>query len=291
MTITPALDRGYVDSLPELRPNFSVADLDNWRAFIVTEEGQLGIHPAGTHLQSVAKDFDDNQPWLLGRTADGVTHCVWMINQEKANQIEDLVFRPITEIGAFLSEDEALLGAQAVALARWHSLDRYCARCGGMVEASEAGWASECQKCGRIEYPRMDPAVIVFITDENDRVLLAHNTLWQNNMMSLPAGFVEAGETPRRAVKREILEEIGIKVDQIKFLAAQPWPGPRSLMLAFSARALPGQIPQPDEEEIDYAQFFSRDEYLEAIASGKIRAPRETAIANTILSEWVGQQL
>lgn len=276
MHVSPALDRGIVDARAEWRVDFvppagTVTHLVDGAGNIAAEGDRLWARPGGG-------------PWLLGETGDGVVHCAELVEEHAA-----LV--PLRSVAPVLSDDDALLAAQAVALAKWHTMDRFCAGCGAPVETIEAGWATNCSGCGRTEYPRTDPAVIVLVTDQHDRALLAHNTLWPNpQMMSLPAGFVEAGETPTRAVARELHEEVGVLVDNIQYLAAQPWPGPRSLMLGFSARAKNSTI-VPDGVEIDRARYFSREEYLAALQSGEVNAPGRAAIANAILSAWLGQPL
>lgn len=297
MRFVPALDRGNIDALAEERADFSYSGLSSRRGFLVTESGDLGVIGEVPGLWSVPEGVAQElvEPWLMGRSADGIVHGAWSVTDEEAAgyaQQYGIRFEPITAIGADLSDDEALLGAQAVALSRWHRTDRFCGGCGQPVAIIQGGWETRCTGCGRIEYPRQDPAVIVLITDAADRVLLAHNVAFRETMMSLPAGFIEAGETPRRAVEREVAEEIGIAVGQVEYLGAQPWPGPRSLMLGFSARTVEdAPVVAPDGEEIDHARFFTRAEYEAALLDGTVSAPRSTAIANVLLSQWLGKTL
>ncbi|MCL2609748.1 MAG: NAD(+) diphosphatase, partial [Treponema sp.] len=114
-----------------------------------------------------------------------------------------------------------------------------------------------CPRCGRKEFPRITPAVIVLITDDSGRILLAHNRKFGPGMYSLLAGFVEAGETPEQAVLRETEEEVGIRVSDIRYIASSPWPFPASLMLGFSARHVAGEL-RPDGVEIEDAAWYDR---------------------------------
>lgn len=286
------LDRGSIDSLGPWRATFRMSDLvasgKPWRGFLVTDAGMLGA-TEDARLWSVEEPLR-GEPWLMGQDGEGVVHLVWHIATEESTCFP-AVFRPLPDIGSELAGDEALLGAQAVSLARWHDLERFCGRCGNPVETIEAGWASRCTACQTIEYPRSDPAVIVRITDGLDRLLLAHNTAWAGARMSLPAGFVEAGETPRRAIEREMFEEVGLRVTDIEYLGAQPWPGPRSLMLAFAARVPTGVEPRVDGQEIDHARFFTREDYERVLTEGEVVAPGPSAVAHAMISEWLGKPL
>lgn len=286
--LTLSLDRGWVDSLGEERRTFDLreflASSMPWRCYLVDGSGRVAVDENG--LVSCAEVPKGS--WLLGRTRDGVTHFVFCgVGAAEANGPGTPSFVALTDIGERLSDDEALLATQASALSQWHSSDRFCAGCGGEVKAIEMGWATQCQRCRRIEYPRTDAAVIVQICDEEDRVLLVHNVAWAKHRVSLPAGFVEAGETPRRAVIREIQEEVGLSVCDPTYLGSQPWPRPRSLMLGFRARLAGPALPRPDQVEIDWAAFYHRDEYRQAVREGKIVPPRPTSIAQAMLSAWL----
>ncbi len=299
MYLRTPLGRGTVDSLAHLRSGFSYANqLANGATvlcYLADDHGNLAVDSDGELAVIVPSEVD--QVWFLGQTSVSLLHCVVPCQDGDPRLCDPrFTFLPVTEFGALLPDDQALIAIQAVSLARWHATDRFCARCGAAVEPVEAGWASTCMGCGHVEYPRMDPAVIVKVTDPCDRLLLAHNTAWGDRpMMSLPAGYVEAGETPMRAVVRELYEEVGLEVDSIEFLGAQPWPGPRSLMLAFAARVAGSYkaavVPKPDGVEIDRARFFSRDEYRDVLESGRIVAPRKASIAHTVIVDWFGGPL
>lgn len=301
MAFRAPLDRGVLDSMAGVRPSFSFAALAQsgkaWSCHVVDGNGNVAIDEDG-RLASF-RPRPDVPAWFLGQTSDGVIHCA--VTVEMLSGADDAFAVPgpmapslmgvhlarLTEIAMTLADDEALLATQAVSLGRWHAANRYCSRCAAPVEAAEAGWASLCTGCGTVEYPRTDPAVIVRVLDAQDRILLGHNTEWPEKRMSLLAGYVEAGETPRRAVERELREEVDLVVTDSRFVGAQPWPGPRSLMLGFEARVQGTPEPRPDALEIDRAQFFSREELRRAIATGALILPGPASIARALICEWL----
>lgn len=258
--------------------------------------GRIGVDAPGTGLAVVFAEEGD-EVWPLGSTADGTWHmAVAMEPDEAERRVARAGGRMVSllEVGADLRDDDSLIATQAVALAHWHQSTRFCTRCGDPLRSVESGWALQCQGCGALDYPRTDPAVIVRVTDALDRVLLAHNTAWERNRMSFPAGFVEAGESPERAARREVAEEVGIAIGQLEFIGAQPWPSPRSLMLAYSGLAEGTEsalVIRPDGIEIDGAWFFSRHRYADALRTGELRAPRPTSIAHAMLVDWFGGPL
>ncbi len=228
---------------------------------------------------------------LMGRSADGVVHVA--VRVAEPIEASGVSWGNIRWCGHLLPDDDSALALQAVALVRWHAQSRFCARCGHAVETTSAGWTTTCPQCEAIEYPRQDPAVIMAVVDDRDRVLMAHNAAWRAGFWSVLAGFVEAGESPDRALRREVLEEVGLRVGEVRYVAAQPWPMPRSLMLGFLARLEPGAPadPRPDAVEIDQARFFTREELAEEITSGRMEPPGPTAIARYLLEEWFGAPL
>ena len=137
-------------------------------------------------------------------------------------------------------------------------------------------------------FPRTDPAIIVGITDQDDRLLLGSQGVWEENRWSILAGFVEPGESLDAAVRREMREEAGVEVTDPIYLGSQSWPFPYSLMLGFSARAL-GQTVQADGVEIEKLRWFSRDEL--AAEAHEILLPTRLSIARAIIERWYGQQI
>jgi NAD+ diphosphatase len=197
----------------------------------------------------------------------------------------------LRQIGALLSARDAGLMTHAVALANWHAEAGFCPRCGAATEPASAGSSRLCLAEGSEHFPRSDPAVIMLVTDPGDRALLARNAQWPKGRVSILAGFVEPGESAEQAVAREVLEETGLDVGQIRYVGSQPWPMPHSLMLGFRAQADGGQQIKVDASEIAEASWFSRTELREAIERGDIKLPPPVSIAHQIIASWYGAEL
>lgn len=178
----------------------------------------------------------------------------------------------------------------AAALVAWHASAGFCASCGAATHPVLGGQARQCERCARELYPRTDPAVIVAITDEHDRLLLGRQPAWPSGRVSVFAGFVEAGESLEQAVHREIDEEVGLALGQIRYLGSQPWPFPRSLMAGFTARATASAL-RIDHGEIESAQWFARDELSEALQAGTVALPSPTSIAFRMIGLWRSELL
>jgi NAD+ diphosphatase len=196
----------------------------------------------------------------------------------------------LREAGPLLSDRDAGLMTEAVALANWHETFTHCPRCGSPTDPVAAGHARKCPVDASEHFPRVDPAMIVLVTDSADRALLARNALWPERRVSVLAGFVEAGESAEQAVEREVQEETGITVGAVTYLGSQPWPMPQSLMLGFRAAATRTEI-TVDADEIAEANWYSRDELSAAIASGSLRLPPPVSIAHRIIQSWYGSEI
>ena len=188
-----------------------------------------------------------------------------------------------------LGDRDAGLFTEALALANWHDASSFCPRCGSTTTVVQAGWARRCDREATLLFPRTDPAVIVLVTDDDDRVLLGSNALWEPDRFSLLAGFVEPGESLEAAVIREIGEEARVRVDRVAFAGSQPWPLPGSLMIGFTARVaaeVAATSARPDGVEILALRWFTREELPSATA--EITLPGETSIARWMLERWYG---
>jgi NAD+ diphosphatase len=174
---------------------------------------------------------------------------------------------------------------KAFHVAQWRQASRYCGYCGARQEDAVDELARQCVRCGRREYPRIAPAVIVAITDQHNRLLLAHNSKFKNQIYALVAGFVEAGERLEDTVHREIREEVGIEVESVSYVASQPWPFPASLMLAFEAHYAGGDI-RCDGREIVDARWVTPDTLPELPGPGSI----SRFLIDRWLSRWNARQ-
>jgi NAD+ diphosphatase len=210
----------------------------------------------------------------------------WEISAEPGVRLVSL-----RQAAVFLDGRDAGLFMQAVALANWHATETHCPRCGSLTEPVAAGHARHCPVDGSEHFPRVDPAVIMLVTDPDDRCLLAHNRRWPRRRVSILAGFIEAGESAEQAVVREVGEETGITVSQIRYLGSQPWPMPRSLMLGFRALASGDLHILVDRDEIAEARWFSREDLRRALAANEVLLPPPVSIAHRIIESWYGEKL
>lgn len=199
-------------------------------------------------------------------------------------------WRTLREAGAELEDTEAGVLTSAVALAQWHARHPRCPRCGAPTTPEQGGWLRRCTQDGSEHHPRTDAAVIVAVTDQEDRLLLARGPHWPQGRMSVLAGFVEAGESLEAAVAREVREEVGVLVQDILYRGNQPWPFPASLMVGFTARATGTEL-RLDPEEILEADWFSRGELSWAARSGAVQLPPRVSIARRLIEDWFGGEL
>lgn len=197
-------------------------------------------------------------------------------------------------VGAALSDVDAGLVTGAVAVLAWHRTAGFSALDGSPTTPTMSGWSRISQVSGHEEFPRTDPAIICLVHDGQDQVLLARQGAWPERRFSVLAGFVEAGESLETCVAREIKEEVGLDVTEIRYLGSQPWPFPRSVMIGFAALGDPGQPFAFSDGEIAEAQWFSRAQVRSALAEGDwassapvpLLLPGPISIARGMLESW-----
>lgn len=283
-----ALARGGIDRRAEFRADeewLERAWADERTRVLAVCDGVIPVAPDAARLRPMlpADVPDDAERMLLGTDARGIT---WFAARMP-------VAGPsagLREVGAQLSGDEVALATTAIALDNWHGAHPRCSRCGVPTLPAQAGWVRRCPEEGSEHYPRTDPAVIVLVIDNDDRALLGRQGRWQPSWFSTLAGFVEPGESAEAAVRREILEEAGVPVDEMTYLGSQPWPFPCSLMLGYHAWATSTDI-AVDGEEIVEARWFSRAELAAACASGEVALPPAVSIARRLIERWFGEPL
>jgi NAD+ diphosphatase len=190
----------------------------------------------------------------------------------------------LRDLAPVVSQTEGALLAHAVALLNWHRRHRFCANCGAPTESREAGHLRVCPSCGTQHHPRTDPVVIMLVAD-GDRAVLGRQAHWPPGRFSALAGFVEPGESLEEAVAREVLEESGVRVDDVQYRSSQPWPFPSSLMLGFRATWREGE-PAVGDGELEDVRWFDREEIL----SGRVLLPPPQAIARRLIDEWLGRE-
>lgn len=242
------------------------------------------------HLVSPADAPADAEWAFLGRDAHGAAVVAAVVAPEAAEPFGAASgWASLRTVAADLDPVHAALFLEALSLGRWLLDAPFCPACGARTELRNAGWSRLCRQCGREHFPRTDPAIIVAVTSatDPDRLLLGSNALWGVERYSCFAGFVEAGESLESAVHRELAEEAGVRLSDIRYRGSQAWPYHRSLMLGFEATALDDGEARPDGEEIVAVRWFDREEIGVALAAGgEVLLPGRSSIAYRLISEW-----
>ena len=221
-------------------------------------------------------EFDDQRHRLLGLVDGSPVFAVDALTEGETHSLR--------EVGDQLTDAERDIAATATAIVQWHRMEPLCPRCGGPTKVINGGFARRCDACGQEHFPRTDPAVIVAVVDDADRLLLGRQASW-GDRVSVLAGFVEAGESLEQAIHREVGEEVDISLSDTWYFGSQPWPFPRSLMTGFFARATSTAI-CVDADEIAWADWFTRDELTAQLESGTIGLPGPSSIAHRLIDAW-----
>ena len=193
----------------------------------------------------------------------------------------------LREIVKNLTEIELEVAVTALALINWHESHPKCPRCGADTEIVSSGWVRRCKVDSSQHFPRTDPAIIVAVQDRKGRLCLGRQASWPEGRYSNFAGFVEPGESLEAAVIREVAEESGLKVSEIKYLSSQPWPFPNSIMLAFEAFTDNPEVAKPDGQEIVDLKWFTKSELREAIKDGSLKLPPGTSVSGKMVEFWL----
>jgi len=187
---------------------------------------------------------------------------------------------------ATLQPDDLALYGGARSLTDWHARHRFCAQCGGDTKLAKGGWQRDCTNCGASHFPRTDPVTIMLVEHEG-RLMLGRGLGWPEGRFSALAGFVEPGESIEEGVAREVLEEAGVRVRDVTYVASQPWPFPSQLMIGCHSHADSDEL-TIDETEMAEINFYTRDEVQAALAGdGPFVAPPPHAIAHYLMQWWI----
>lgn len=286
-----AEERGTEGLLDGLRTDAAsrVLVLHGDAAPLVRADGAGERHPS-LQFVSVA-DVAEGAEWaFLGRDAAGVPILAAVFSHEAETPFEAAGgWGGLRLVGGDLPSAEAQVFVEALSLGRWLLDAPYCPACGTRTHERNAGWSRHCPNCGREHFPRTDPAVIVAITSatDPDALLLGSNALWGADRFSCFAGFAEAGESLESAVVREVREESGVTVRDLRYRGSQGWPYPRSLMVGFLATAVDDAAAEADGEEIAAVRWFTRDEIGAALAGeSDLLLPGRASIAHRLISGW-----
>ena len=288
----------YVDRSAHLRKNRA------WLEAAIADAGALVVPVwRGKHLVEQTPDrlsaallcretlgtfeLESAEPIYLGQFRDHSCFAIEIGTDTPPRPTAAADYRDLRLLGGALPADEAGLLAYARGMVLWRGRHRYCGTCGAPTRSDSAGHVMICTNpdCGAQHFPRVDPAIIVLVADETDeRALLGRQASWPAGRYSTIAGFVEPGESLEDAVAREVFEETGTAVRDVRYHSSQPWPFPSSLMLGFEARAAAQQQPRPDDELEDVCWFTRAD-----IASGHPALPTPTSISFRLIEDWYGR--
>lgn len=261
---------------------------DTWAAdetrVLVLARGHFPLAANGTAVGWTSpREAPEGQRVFLGEV-EKVAHFAVLADEPGEGWVD------LRTVAPSLSTEDASLLVHALALAEWHRANRFCSRCGSRLDVAAAGHVLTCTGCGRQHFPRTDPAVIMLVTDAEDRALLGRQPRWPEGRFSTLAGFVDPGESLEDAVRREVAEEVGVEVGEVTYLGNQPWPFPASLMVGFFARARTTAI-EVDGDEISEARWFSREQMRAEAESGTLLLPGSISISRTLIETWYGGPL
>lgn len=254
-------------------------------SFIPTVEALRGIPQIAPLLE------EDGHVVLLGLIEDIAHFAVDLSHLVDPAQASALLgggeFADLRRYGPLLPHREGALLAYARAILHWHARHRYCGVCGTVTISAQAGHLRACTNpdCKTQHFPRTDPAVIMLVTD-GERCLLGRQAAWIPGMHSTLAGFVEPGESLEEAVAREVIEETGIRVGEVRYHSSQPWPFPASIMLGFHAVAETTAI-ELNRAELEDARWYTRAQLLASPEDETFRLPRRDSIARRLIESWL----
>jgi NAD+ diphosphatase len=289
-----------LDRASELRSD--EAELNRlWSAAKIIRVAQSKLATDGTSLRFLtaaevkklieSKIFTTGDRYFLGiDAASKVAYFAWDCDEVglAAGESSTEGMASLRELGGMLDEFHLGISMHATALSNWHRSHPHCSKCGALTESSLGGSVRVCVKDQSQHHPRTDSAVIVLVKDKDDRILLGHQPIWPDGRFSTFAGFLEPGETFEQCVEREVFEESGVKVHEIKYLGSQPWPFPASIMIAFSAVVDDPSTAKADGLEITEVRWFSRDELKASIADGSLLLPPTISVARKMIAMWFG---
>jgi len=226
------------------------------------------------------------QAILLG-LHEGAAHFAFEVAETDEGALTGVEFVDARTVGAALPATDAGILAQARSMLDWHARNRFCPSCGGALASIEGGARRACAGCGARHYPQVSPSVIVLV-EHQGRCLLARRAGTNTNRHSCLAGYVEPGESLEEAVAREVMEESGVQIADVRYHSSQPWPFPATLMVGCTAQATTDAI-AVDGVELAFAGWFSRDEVRSALAGTNpdLTVPDAVAIAHHLIRDWI----
>lgn len=284
----------YIDRRAEEReqPGWAQAALDDPRTLYLLASGTRHLvytqpEPSIAFLEGTAARriaaADESRLGLLGWFRERRCILVEVGDEVPAELPPQASFEELRPLSPLLTGEEAGLLAYARALSIWRARQRYCGACGAPTIPRRAGHCMRCSRegCAQEFFPRLDPAIIVLVTD-GERALLGRQAAWPAGRYSTIAGFVEPGESLEDAVAREVLEETCVPVSGARYDSSQPWPFPASIMIGFRALARPDSVARCTGE-LEDVRWFSREE----IRAGAALLPSAYSISHRLITTWL----
>lgn len=285
MLLNLPLSRSKLDRAAHLRSDQKALD-ELWSAATIIEMLGDRFLTDEHGLRYVTPQAATGERYFLGLDESGRPYFVCHNKFHEAEFPEE--YKSLRTIGAELNDLQIGAAVHALALTQWHEAHQRCAKCGATTHATMAGAVRQCDQCSASHHPRTDPAIIVLVKDNQDRILLGRQKIWPAKRFSTFAGFVEPGESFESCVAREVLEECGGVVTEMCYLGSQPWPFPASIMIAYEAVINNPDTVKADGEEIEEIIWLTRDELRAKSSSGEILMPPAISVARAMINNWYG---
>lgn len=284
--IAPGFTGGALDRADSLRqnPEALAAAMADWRArLLVLDQFEPELEDDGRLAWTMLADAPDGSELVLLGLDEGKPCFAALTPGMKPPAGRSMRLFGLLDRFA---PGQAALYAGARSVLDWHTRHQYCAVCGTHTAMFRAGWGRNCPNCHAEHFPRVDP-VVIMIAEHDGRALLGRQHAWPPGRYSALAGFLEPGESIEEAVAREIMEEAGVRVTDVRYIASQPWPFPSSLMIACVGTAAHDAL-TIDKHELEDAIWVPRDVVRAVLAGedGPFLPPPPYAIAHTLLTEW-----
>lgn len=265
----------------------ALGNLMNWRARVLNLDGLLpAVDEAGGLVWGTLADVDQETELVFLGMMDDKAHFAPVPPQGSTSPVMPRAW----QVMQLLRPEELAIYGGAKSLVDWHARHKFCANCGSPTKLAKGGWQRNCDNCGAEHFPRTDPVTIMLVEHE-DKLLLGRQPRFPPKIYSALAGFVEPGETIEEAVAREVFEEAGLRVSNVRYLASQPWPFPSQMMIGCTSVAETTEL-TIDKTELDDARWFTREELEDARGAGPggnetLIFPQKFAIAHHLVSWWL----
>lgn len=241
---------------------------------------------SGNQLEYISPEQAEGEQYFLGLAPDGEPY--FLSHQVSGQEEFSQKYQSLRTLGEHLNELEIGAAVHSLALSQWHQSHIRCAKCGALTKPTLGGSVRQCLSCSAQHHPRTDPAIIVLVRDSSDRILLGRQKIWPEKRFSTFAGFVEPGESFESTVIREVAEECGGLITEMKYLGSQPWPFPASIMIAYDALISNPDSVVADGQEIEEIIWLSRDEIRQRCISGQLLLPPVISVARAMINAWYG---